>query len=109
MLQKLGYAVAMVETHHSQKSDAPSGTAKKIREILEGLGYDEVQIASVRVGSVVGNHETIFDSHSDSIEITHRAKSRDGFAKGALEAAHWIKNRKGVYTIDEMLNEMFGE
>ncbi|MFQ6020522.1 MAG: 4-hydroxy-tetrahydrodipicolinate reductase [Candidatus Aenigmatarchaeota archaeon] len=108
-LKRLDYDPAVIEMHHDQKLDAPSGTAKKIKEILKQSGYENIPISSVRVGSIVGTHTTIFDSQGDSIEITHAAKSREGFAKGALEAARWIRNKKGLYTFDQMLEDIFGE
>ena len=87
------YDVSGVEVHHSAKKDAPSGTAKQ-------LG---VPFASVRVGKVPGTHTLIFDSEVDTIELTHRARSREGFARGALRAAQWIRGKKGLYTLDDML------
>lgn len=87
------YEVSGVEVHHSAKKDAPSGTAKLL----------DVPFASVRVGKVPGTHTLIFDSEVDTIELTHRARSRDGFARGALRAAHWIRGKKGLFTLDDML------
>lgn len=88
------YEAAGFEIHHSEKLDAPSGTAKEI----EGVPF-----SSVRVGCVPGTHSVLFDSEADTIELTHRARSRRGYAFGALRAAEWIKGRKGLYTFEEMV------
>jgi 4-hydroxy-tetrahydrodipicolinate reductase len=87
------YEVAGVEVHHSEKKDAPSGTAKML-----GVPFE-----SVRVGKVPGTHTLIFDSEVDTIELTHRARSRDGFARGALQAAEWVRGKRGLFTLDDML------
>ncbi len=87
------YEVSGVEIHHSAKKDAPSGTAKLL----------DVPFSSVRVGKVPGTHTLIFDSEVDTIELTHRARSRDGFASGALQAARWVRGKKGLFTLDDML------
>lgn len=89
------YDVAGVEYHHNQKVDAPSGTAK-------ALG---VPFSSVRVGSIFGTHTVLYDSPEDTLEITLRSKSREGFAKGALKAAEWIQGKKGFYHFDHYLKE----
>lgn len=87
------YEVSGIEVHHSTKMDAPSGTAK-----LLGVPF-----SSVRVGKVPGTHTLLFDSDVDTIELTHRARSRDGFASGALRAADWVRGKKGLFTLDDML------
>ncbi len=111
------YDVSIHEIHHRKKLDSPSGTALTIGEKIlsamskkktinartEGIKPDELQIASTRVGSVPGTHTVIFDSPEDTIELTHTARNRRGFALGALLAAEWIRNKKGFFTIEDML------
>lgn len=97
------YEAAGVEFHHSGKIDAPSGTAKSMARTL-GLKRD---FASVRCGRIAGRHEVLFDSADDTITLTHEAHGRESFARGALEAAQWILNKKGWYTIDDMLRCLY--
>lgn len=99
------YAAGMEERHHAQKKDAPSGTALKIAaEVREGSGgrLDPV-IVSSRTGSEVGLHTLFFDSPDDLVEVTHRARSRDGFARGAVLAAEMIRGRTGFHRFDELV------
>lgn len=96
------YQVALLEEHHSQKLDAPSGTAK---ELLRHLPK-ECPVTSLRCGTIVGNHEVIFDSPLDEIRLTHRAKSRDVFAHGAIKAAEWLYKKKGTFTLEEMFHDL---
>jgi 4-hydroxy-tetrahydrodipicolinate reductase len=99
------YAAGMEERHHSQKKDAPSGTALKIAgEVKGGSGgkLDPAIVAS-RVGSEFGLHTLFFDSTDDLIEITHRARGRDGFARGAVLAAELIRGKQGFYRFDELV------
>lgn len=116
------YDVYGIEFHHNRKKDSPSGTAKtiakkivdnckrKTRMVFDKLDRqifaDELHFASVRGGSVPGTHSVFFDSNSDTIELTHIARSREGFALGALKAAEWINGKKGFYSIDDMMNEI---
>jgi len=104
ILKKLGYEPRVIETHHANKVDKPSGTAKGIAHILKRQGFVDVPIESRREGDVVGIHTTVFDSPYDRLEITHVAKSREGFAKGVLEAARWVKDKRDLYTLDDMLD-----
>lgn len=100
-----GFDVHVVETHHTAKKDAPSGTGIAIGERLEaGLGR-EVPISSVRVGSVPGTHEVIMDAAFEQITLTHTARDRRVFADGALAAARWLSaGRTGrVYTMRDVL------
>ena len=104
------YAPFIEESHHARKKDAPSGTALKLKEIL-GESYLErdVPITSLRAGYIPGTHVVGFDSQADQITLTHTARSREGFATGALLAADWIAKRKGVYQFSEALDEIFIE
>jgi 4-hydroxy-tetrahydrodipicolinate reductase len=99
------YAAGMEERHHAQKKDAPSGTALRIaREVREGSGGKlDPAIASSRVGNEFGLHTLFFDSPDDLIEISHRARGRDGFARGALMAAAMLRGRKGLIRFEEMV------
>ena len=118
------YDVYGYELHHNKKIDSPSGTAKILGDILiknirrknkllfEKIGRkiepDELHFASVRAGAIPGTHVVGFDSDADTIELKHTARSREGFALGAIMAAQWIQNKKGFYTIDNMIDELIG-
>ena len=121
------YDVAGFETHHNKKADSPSGTAKTLAEkVLAQMSRkkkavyqmldrkpeaDELHFASLRVGSVPGVHSLIFDSGADTIEITHNARSREGFAAGTIVAAEWLtaKKRTGVFTMEDILQAMLAD
>jgi len=107
LMAHLGQYEAFIEEHHhSRKRDVPSGTALKLQELMaEHLDVD-VQIASTRAGQAPGTHRVGFDSSADQITITHMARSRAGFAAGALMAARWIVGRKGVYEFSEVIDEI---
>ncbi len=110
------------EFHHNRKADAPSGTAKKLAQLLidtidrkktpvfnlgdQKIKPEELHFASLRTGSIPGTHQIIFDSEPDTITLIHTARSRQGFAAGALTAAEWIVNKKGIFSFDEMMNEL---
>jgi 4-hydroxy-tetrahydrodipicolinate reductase len=97
------------EAHHKRKLDAPSGTAAQLRDIVaEGLKR-EVPVTSTRAGYMPGTHRLGFDSVADQITLTHTARSREGFAAGALVAARWIIGRKGVYEFSEVFDEILKE
>jgi 4-hydroxy-tetrahydrodipicolinate reductase len=100
-----GYEAGIEERHHSKKLDAPSGTALRIKaEVAEGSGGAlDPQIAASRAGAEFGLHTLFFDSQDDLVEITHRARNRDGFARGAVLAAERIHGMSGVYRFDELL------
>jgi len=116
------YDAFVLEKHHNKKKDSPSGTAKIISEILlDGLpakkkiidskldrqiSADELHVTSVRAGSIPGTHVVGFDSSVDTIELRHTARSRDGFALGALQAAKWIAGKRGFYSVDDMMREI---
>ena len=99
------YAAGMEERHHDQKKDAPSGTALAIaREVREGsAGKLNPPIAASRVGSEFGLHTLFFDSPDDLIELSHRARGRDGFARGAVVAAELIRGKRGLLRFDELV------
>jgi len=100
------YDVYIEEAHHKRKLDAPSGTAIKLGGIVaEHLGR-EVPISSTRAGHIPGTHRVGFDSRADHITLEHVARSREGFAEGALMAARWIIGRKGVYEFTEVFDEI---
>ncbi len=109
------YLVTMEETHHTQKLDAPSGTAITLAEdIIENSGYanwtmkepqtNEIAIAAKREGNVPGTHRINYKSAVDTIEIKHTAHNREGFALGALIAAEWILGKTGVFSMKDVLN-----
>jgi 4-hydroxy-tetrahydrodipicolinate reductase len=94
----------IVETHHAAKKDAPSGTALALeRSVSPGLGRS-VPITSVRTGHVPGTHELSFDGAFEQIRLTHTARDRRVFADGALRAASWIRGRRGVFTMRDVLD-----
>lgn len=101
------YGAFIEEAHHAKKRDAPSGTALGLRHILEaGLG-NPVPVASTRAGHIPGTHRVGFDSPADQITLTHTARSRDGFAAGALLAASWIAARRtGVHAFADVLDDI---
>ena len=115
------YDIEIIETHHNQKKDAPSGTAKKAAELIAansckteylygregevGARGNEICIHSVRAGDVVGEHTVIFVGNKERIELTHRAHSREAFAEGAVAAIRWIANKNSgkIHTMYEVL------
>jgi 4-hydroxy-tetrahydrodipicolinate reductase len=99
------YAAGMEERHHAQKKDAPSGTALRIAAEVKGGsgGTLDPSIAASRVGAEFGLHTLFFDSPDDLVEISHRARGRDGFAHGAVLAAEKIRGRKGLVRFDELV------
>jgi len=99
------YKVSILEAHHAEKKDAPSGTAKEISKIIKSVKGDiEIPIDSVREGEIVGEHTVTFESDVDLLEITHSAKTRDIFVKGALKAAKFVAGKKsGLFTMKDVL------
>jgi 4-hydroxy-tetrahydrodipicolinate reductase len=98
------YDIDIVETHHRFKKDAPSGTAKTLAERIESATGRKPNVHAVRSGDVVGEHRIIFGTLGDSIEIIHRASTRDIFAKGSIEAAKWAATAKpGLYTMLDVI------
>ena len=101
-----GYAPFIEEAHQNRKRDAPSGTALKLRDVMsEYLGPD-IPTSSTRAGYIPGTHRVGFDSEADQVLLTHTARSRRGFARGALLAAHWITGRTGVFEFGEVMDEI---
>ena len=116
------YDVLATETHHRQKIDSPSGTAGRIGEILleqiprkrrivtdspnRPIAPGELHLVAGRAGHFPGTHSVIFDSPADSVELVHRARSRQGFALGAVLAAEWIQGHRGFYSFSRMLQEI---
>jgi 4-hydroxy-tetrahydrodipicolinate reductase len=95
------------EIHHSAKKDAPSGTLKKLAEDMRAIGYNRpVSLSSNRAGAHPGTHEIGFDSAADTITLRHTARSREGFARGALRAARWVVGKKGLFEFREILGEL---
>jgi 4-hydroxy-tetrahydrodipicolinate reductase len=123
MMDKLEeYDVSIHEIHHKEKIDSPSGTAltlagvilgelKRKKEILSQppagkIEPNQMHVSSSRTGAVVGVHTVTFDSEADTIELTHSAKNRSGFAFGALVAAEWIRGKKGVFTMNDVVQDL---
>jgi 4-hydroxy-tetrahydrodipicolinate reductase len=101
-----GYNGEIMERHHAQKKDAPSGTAVVLQEILRESGGQELEIVSLREGETVGLHEIVLDSHNDTLRLAHDAKSRRGFAEGAVRAAEWLAGRSGFFDFREVWREL---
>lgn len=95
------------EIHHSAKKDSPSGTLKKLTEEMRAAGFARsVTLSASRAGAHPGTHEIGFDSAEDTITLRHTARSREGFARGALSAARWVAGKKGVYEFREIVGEL---
>ena len=106
--KKLGsdYGIEIVEAHHRSKKDAPSGTAKKLSEVISQATGKDITTHSVRLGDIVGDHTVIFCGNSERIEIKHQAHSRDLFVIGALRAAKWVFNKPaGLYSMQDVLKQ----
>ena len=100
------YLPHIYERHHAQKKDAPSGTAVIIQKLLQKNTNLEIEVTSFREGEVVGMHEVVLDSTYDTIYLCHDAKSRRGFAEGAVRAAEWIKGKKGFFDFKDIWREV---
>jgi 4-hydroxy-tetrahydrodipicolinate reductase len=101
-----GYAPFIEEAHHMRKRDAPSGTALQLRELMAKHLGPEIPTASTRAGYIPGTHRVGFDSEADQILLVHTARSRRGFASGALLAAHWIIGRTGVFEFADVVEDI---
>lgn len=100
------YGGQIFERHHAQKKDAPSGTAITIQKIVRDTTGQEIEIVSFREGDVVGMHEVTFDSHHDRIYLCHDAKSRQGFAEGAVRAAEWLAGKQGFFEFRDVWRDL---
>jgi 4-hydroxy-tetrahydrodipicolinate reductase len=100
------YAPFIEEAHHARKRDAPSGTALKLQDVMAAALARAVPVASTRAGHIPGTHRVGFDSAADQITLTHTARTREGFAAGALLAARWIKGKRGVYEFSEVIDRI---
>jgi 4-hydroxy-tetrahydrodipicolinate reductase len=97
------------EAHHSAKKDAPSGTMLKLVADMRAAGYSKhIDVASTRAGRIPGTHEIGFDSAADTITLTHTARSREGFARGALKAAQWVVGKQGFHEFSEIIFQTGG-
>jgi 4-hydroxy-tetrahydrodipicolinate reductase len=101
-----GYAAYLLEEHHAGKRDAPSGTARTIAAIYEMETGQALPVTSVRAGTIPGTHRLVFESPEDEVEILHRARSRAGFAKGAVWAAERVAGKAGVFEFGDLLKEV---
>jgi 4-hydroxy-tetrahydrodipicolinate reductase len=118
------YDIMVHEFHHKNKADSPSGTAKMIAQrIIENVDRkdtiitndlqrkikeNELHVSSTRGGSIPGTHLVLFDSDEDTIELKHTARSRVGFAVGAIKAAEFLNGKKGFFSIDDLMKDIFG-
>jgi 4-hydroxy-tetrahydrodipicolinate reductase len=100
------YSGQIFERHHVQKKDAPSGTAAALQRIVKDASGKELEITSFREGDVVGMHELILNSSHDRIYLCHDAKSRRGFAEGAVRAAEWLSGKKGFFDFEDVWREL---
>lgn len=116
------YDIGINETHHRAKADSPSGTAltlgqivlqhvRRKKEMLHETAHKEIKpeqlhVTSTRLGCTIGTHRVVFDSEADSIELIHTAKNRSGLALGALIAAEWLKGKKGIYTMKDVISNL---
>jgi 4-hydroxy-tetrahydrodipicolinate reductase len=117
------YDGAVFELHHRGKQDSPSGTALMIADAIQAemtdkqqiqtetlhrrISPEELHVASGRVGSIPGTHTVYLDSTADTVELTHRARSRQGFAVGAVQAAEWIASRSGIHPVEAFFDDLF--
>jgi 4-hydroxy-tetrahydrodipicolinate reductase len=100
------YSGQIFERHHAEKKDAPSGTAVTIQQIVRERGGEELEIVSFREGDVVGMHELVFNSPDDRIYLCHDAKSRRGYAEGAVRGAEWLAAKKGFFEFRNVWREL---
>ena len=105
--KKLGvaYDIEIIEAHHKAKKDAPSGTAKKLGQVIANAANRNITIHAIRAGDIIGDHTVLYAGNGERIEIKHQAHSRDVFVIGALNAAKWIVNKPaGLYSMQDVLN-----
>jgi 4-hydroxy-tetrahydrodipicolinate reductase len=116
------YDLFLHEEHHKDKTDSPSGTAlalarillqtiQRKNEVLNGIPEgkirpEQLHVTSTRGGTIVGMHRVVFDSAADQIELVHTAKNRSGFAHGALLAAEWVRGKRGMFTMEDVIEDL---
>jgi 4-hydroxy-tetrahydrodipicolinate reductase len=103
---KYEYRGQIFERHHEHKKDAPSGTALVLKHIVQEASGQQLEITSFREGEVIGLHELVFDSPHDRIYLCHDAKSRRGFADGAVRAAEWLSSQRGFFDFKNVWREL---
>ena len=103
---ELGYSGKISETHHVHKLDAPSGTAIMLGKVIKDAASKDLEITSSREGEIVGVHELALDSLNDTITLRHDAKSRRGFAEGAVLAAEWVNGKKGFFDFRDIWRQL---
>lgn len=109
LARETAYDAWAYEIHHKMKKDAPSGTLLQLKKVMEAAGYGRpIDVASNRAGAIPGTHQIGFDSEADTILLEHRARSRAGFAHGALRAARWMIGRRGLYEFSQVWEEIVG-
>jgi len=107
LAEETSYEAWLYEIHHSKKKDAPSGTLLQLRKAMESAGWSRgIDAASNRAGAIPGTHQIGFDSEADTITLQHTARSRAGFAHGALRAARWMVGRRGFYELSQVWEEI---
>jgi len=102
LMKNQHYESKIHEIHHTEKLDSPSGTAKKLAEDVDSILNNNPPITADRIKNISGVHSITFTSLEDEIEIRHTANNRDGFALGAIRAAEWIIDKKGIFTLDDI-------
>jgi len=103
LIKNYNYDNIISESHHLEKLDSPSGTAITLRENIEEILQKKIEIKSNRTKNIIGTHSIKYTSDIDEIEIIHTAKSREGFATGAIIAAEWIINKEGVFSFEDII------
>ncbi len=100
------FEIFIEEQHHSRKLDAPSGTALKLKSVVSTFYPDEFSVSSTRAGNIPGTHRVGFDGTADQVLLEHTARSREGFAAGAVLAAEWINGKKGFWEFGEVMEQL---
>lgn len=103
------YEAFIEEQHHSRKVDSPSGTALKLKDIVSEHIKEDFSVSATRAGNIPGTHRVGFDGSADQVLLEHFARSRDGFASGAILAAEWVIGKKGFWEFTEVMDEIVGE
>ncbi len=103
------YEAFIEEQHHSRKVDAPSGTALKLKDIVAEHIKDDFSVSATRAGNIPGTHRVGFDGNADQILLEHFARSREGFASGAILAAEWVAGKKGFWEFTEVMDEIVND